>query len=125
MVLTFVFWVGIKCLVIRSMDTRTGKWSEMSEMITPDVKLVIGMLVIMLSMMVLVYCVTLVKVLIVGKKEYECRVLMKSFFTLSFFDILILKSPSIMHLFMLLFKLNKSSSSFSLNKLKSESGGRY
>ena len=77
MVLTFVFWVGIKCLVIRSMDTRTGKWSEMSEMITPDVKLVIGMLVIMLSMMVLVYCVTLVKVLIVGKKEYVCRVLMK------------------------------------------------
>ena len=69
MVLTFVFWVGIKCLVIRSMDTRTGKWSEMSEMITPDVKLVIGMLVIMLSMMVLVYCVTLVKVLIVGKKD--------------------------------------------------------
>ena len=59
------------------MDTSTGKWSEMSEMITPDVKLVFGMLVIMLSMMVLVYCVTLVKVLIVGKKEYVCRVLMK------------------------------------------------
>ena len=56
-------------MVTRTMDNRTGKWSEMSEMIIPYVKLVLGMLEIMLSIMVLLYCVTLVKMLIVGKKE--------------------------------------------------------
>ena len=43
----------------------------MSEIITPDVKLVFGTLVIMLSMMVFVYCVTLVTMLITVNIVYD------------------------------------------------------
>ena len=39
-ILTFVFWLGVKCFVTRSMVNSTGKWSEML-MITPDFKLVL------------------------------------------------------------------------------------
>ena len=53
------------------MNRTIGRWSEISESITPESMLAFSMFVMKLSMMVLLRFVTLVKILIVGKKEKE------------------------------------------------------
>ena len=68
--------------------------------------------------------VTLVKMFMVGKKEKECSVLMKSFLAASSLETSILKSPRRTQSLFVLFKCSTTSSSLVFNVFRSESGGR-
>ena len=63
-----------------------GKWSVMSDSTNPILSLVFSMLVMILSIIVLDVC-ELVNLLMVGKKEKECNVLIKSCFAPSILEI--------------------------------------
>ena len=93
-----------------------------SESEAPDSSLTFRIFMMMLSMVVPEVFVTLVKMLMVGKKEEECSVFVKLFLAASFLEMLILKSPRRMQSLFVLFICSMISSSLLLNVLRSESG---